>query len=109
MSYTNTIGLYGNILDEYFALHYKQTVSLNRLGIPIYVRALRWTGLDGTEKRIENLLLSENDVALATDLYELTIAATAYFKSNQTNRIGVFEAFVRKLLGTGHTWLLLLV
>lgn len=53
-------------------------------------------GLDGTEKRIENLLLSENDVALATDLYELTMAA-AYFKSNQTNRIGVFEAFVRKL------------
>ena len=53
-------------------------------------------GLDGMEKRIENLPLSENDVALATDLYELTIAA-AYFKSNQTNRIGVFEAFVRKL------------
>jgi nicotinate phosphoribosyltransferase len=53
-------------------------------------------GLDGMEKRIENLLLSENDVALATDLYELTMAA-AYFKSNQTDRIGVFEAFVRKL------------
>ncbi|HEX6282219.1 MAG TPA: nicotinate phosphoribosyltransferase [Nitrososphaera sp.] len=53
-------------------------------------------GLDGTEKGIENLLLSENDFALATDLYELTMAA-AYFKSNQTDRIGVFEAFVRKL------------
>ncbi len=53
-------------------------------------------GLDGTEKKIENLLLSENDFALATDLYELTMAA-AYFKSNQTDRIGVFEAFVRKL------------
>lgn len=48
------------------------------------------------EKRIENLLLSENDIALATDLYELTMAA-AYFKSNQTDRIGVFEAFIRKL------------
>jgi nicotinate phosphoribosyltransferase len=52
-------------------------------------------GLHGTEK-IENLLLSENDIALATDLYELTMAA-AYFKSRQTDRIGVFEAFVRKL------------
>jgi nicotinate phosphoribosyltransferase len=52
-------------------------------------------GSHGMEK-IENLLLSENDVALATDLYELTMAA-AYFKSRQTDRIGVFEAFVRKL------------
>lgn len=52
-------------------------------------------GLHGMEK-IENLLLSENDIALATDLYELTMAA-AYFKSRQTDRIGVFEAFVRKL------------
>lgn len=47
-------------------------------------------------EKIENLLLSENDIALATDIYELTMAA-AYFKSNQTNRIGVFKAFVRKL------------
>ena len=47
------------------------------------------------EKR-ENLLLSESDMSLATDLYELTMAA-AYFKSNQTDRIGVFEAFVRRL------------
>lgn len=47
-------------------------------------------------EKIEDLLLSENDIALATDIYELTMAA-AYFKSNQTNRIGVFEAFVRKL------------
>jgi nicotinate phosphoribosyltransferase len=52
-------------------------------------------GLHEMEK-IENLLLSENDISLATDLYELTMAA-AYFKSHQTNRIGVFEAFVRKL------------
>lgn len=50
-------------------------------------------------KGIENsgqLLLSENDTGLATDLYELTMAA-AYFTSRQTDRIGVFEAFVRKL------------
>jgi nicotinate phosphoribosyltransferase len=47
------------------------------------------------EKR-EDLLLSESEMALATDLYELTMAA-AYFKSNQTDRIGVFEAFVRRL------------
>src|SRR5918995_2659094 len=52
-------------------------------------------GLQEMEK-IEDLLLSKNDIALATDLYELTMAA-AYFKSNQTDRIGVFEAFVRKL------------
>lgn len=48
------------------------------------------------EKIEEDLLLSKNDIALATDLYELTMAA-AYLKSNQTDRIGVFEAFVRKL------------
>lgn len=47
-------------------------------------------------EKIEDLLLSKNDIALATDLYELTMAA-AYFKSNQVDRIGVFEAFVRKL------------
>jgi nicotinate phosphoribosyltransferase len=47
-------------------------------------------------KRTEGLFLSEDDIALATDLYELTMAA-AYFKSQQTDRIGVFEAFVRKL------------
>lgn len=47
-------------------------------------------------EKIENLLLSENDIALATDLYELTMAA-AYFKSRQTDRIGIFEAFVRDL------------
>lgn len=52
-------------------------------------------GLQEMEK-IEDLLLSKNDIALATDLYELTMAA-AYFKSNQADRIGVFEAFVRKL------------
>jgi nicotinate phosphoribosyltransferase len=47
-------------------------------------------------EKIGNLFLSKNDFALATDLYELTMAA-AYFKSRQTDRIGVFEAFVRKL------------
>jgi len=47
-------------------------------------------------EEIESLLISENDVALATDLYELTMAA-AYFNSRQTERIGIFEAFVRKL------------
>jgi nicotinate phosphoribosyltransferase len=52
-------------------------------------------GLHGMENT-GSLLLSENDIALATDLYELTMAA-AYFKSRQTDRIGVFEAFVRKL------------
>ncbi len=52
--------------------------------------------MDRLHEKIENLFLSENDFALATDLYELTMAA-AYFKSQQTDRIGVFEAFVRKL------------
>ncbi|HKZ62446.1 MAG TPA: nicotinate phosphoribosyltransferase [Nitrososphaera sp.] len=52
-------------------------------------------GLHGMEKT-DSLLLSEKDTALATDLYELTMAA-AYFKSRQTDRVGVFEAFVRKL------------
>ena len=48
-------------------------------------------------KTLENLLLSENDFAIATDLYELTMAA-AYFNSKHTSRIiGVFEAFVRRL------------
>jgi nicotinate phosphoribosyltransferase len=46
--------------------------------------------------KLADLLLSQDDLALATDLYELTMAA-AYFESNQTDRIGVFEAFVRKL------------
>jgi nicotinate phosphoribosyltransferase len=48
------------------------------------------------EKIEEDLLLSRNDIALATDFYELTMAA-AYFKSRQADRIGIFEAFVRKL------------
>lgn len=52
--------------------------------------------MDGTQEKLEGLFLSENDLGLATDLYELTMAA-AYFKSRQINRIGVFEAFVRKL------------
>jgi nicotinate phosphoribosyltransferase len=42
------------------------------------------------------LSLSTSDLALATDLYELTMAA-AYFRSGQTVRKAVFEAFVRKL------------
>jgi nicotinate phosphoribosyltransferase len=57
-------------------------------------RAREMDGLQEMEK-IEDLLLSKNDIALATDLYELTMAA-AYFTSNQADRIGVFEAFVRK-------------
>jgi nicotinate phosphoribosyltransferase len=48
------------------------------------------------ERKPESLFLSENETALATDLYELTMAA-AYFNSQQTSRIGVFEMFVRKL------------
>lgn len=47
-------------------------------------------------EKIEDLFLSKNDIALATDLYELTMAA-AYFKSKQADRVGVFEAFVRRL------------
>lgn len=42
------------------------------------------------------LALSAGDFALATDLYELTMAA-AYFRSGQADRKAVFEAFVRKL------------
>jgi nicotinate phosphoribosyltransferase len=53
-------------------------------------------GIQKMEKIEEDLLLSKNDIALATDLYELTMAA-AYLKSNQTDRIGIFEAFVRNL------------
>lgn len=44
----------------------------------------------------DDLLISQNDLALATDLYELTMAA-AYFGSKQASRIGIFEAFVRRL------------
>jgi nicotinate phosphoribosyltransferase len=42
------------------------------------------------------LTLSSTDLALATDLYELTMAV-AYFRSGQTDRKAVFEAFVRRL------------
>ncbi|MGI0033128.1 MAG: nicotinate phosphoribosyltransferase, partial [Nitrososphaeraceae archaeon] len=41
-------------------------------------------------------MLSERDVALFTDFYELCMAA-AYFNSNQKDTIGLFEMFVRKL------------
>ncbi|MEM3159797.1 MAG: nicotinate phosphoribosyltransferase, partial [Nitrososphaera sp.] len=44
----------------------------------------------------EELSLSAGDLGLATDLYELTMAA-AYLKSGQSDRRAVFEAFVRKL------------
>lgn len=44
----------------------------------------------------QGLLISENDTALATDLYELTMAVT-YLASGQADRIAVFEAFIRKL------------
>lgn len=43
-----------------------------------------------------DLTLSADDKALATDFYELTMAA-AYFMGGQADRRGVFEAFVRKL------------
>ena len=44
----------------------------------------------------KNLLILPNDFGLATDFYELTMAA-AYFYSKQTDRKGIFELFVRKL------------
>lgn len=52
--------------------------------------------MDRPHEKIESLFLSEGDFAIATDLYQLTMAAV-YFESHQTDRIGVFEAFVRKL------------
>lgn len=58
------------------------------------------------ENILEGMLLSEyedgsSDIALATDLYELTMAA-AYYYSNETRKDtreknGIFEMFVRKL------------
>jgi nicotinate phosphoribosyltransferase len=44
----------------------------------------------------QDLSISAADAALATDFYELTMAAS-YFRSGQVDRTGVFEAFVRKL------------
>jgi nicotinate phosphoribosyltransferase len=44
----------------------------------------------------KELMLSEHELALATDFYELTMAA-AYFNADQLDRQAVFEAFVRKL------------
>ncbi|HJU13712.1 MAG TPA: nicotinate phosphoribosyltransferase [Candidatus Nitrosotalea sp.] len=44
----------------------------------------------------KNLLISPLEFGLATDYYELTMAA-AYFNSKQTDRRGIFELFVRKL------------
>ena len=37
-----------------------------------------------------------NNSILTTDLYELTMAS-AYFSSNQFDKIGIFEMYVRKL------------
>ena len=37
-----------------------------------------------------------NNSSLSTDLYELTMAS-AYFSSNQTDKLAIFEMFVRKL------------
>lgn len=45
---------------------------------------------------LTDLNMSVLDAALATDFYELTMAA-AYFRSRQSDRIAVFEAFIRKL------------
>jgi len=49
-----------------------------------------------TEKMDHNLIVSAEDFGLATDYYELTMAA-AYYNSKQTDRRGIFELFVRKL------------
>lgn len=46
--------------------------------------------------KLTELTLSTEDLGLATDLYELTMAV-GYFRSGQTERRAVFEAFVRKL------------
>lgn len=45
---------------------------------------------------MDSLLLPEEDIALFTDFYELTMAA-AYFNSDQTDTVALFEMFVRKL------------
>jgi nicotinate phosphoribosyltransferase len=45
---------------------------------------------------LTDLNMSVLDAALATDFYELTMAA-AYFRSRQSDRIAVFETFIRKL------------
>ena len=50
-----------------------------------------------TQEKIDhNLVISPEDFGLATDYYELTMAAV-YFKSKQTDRRGIFELFVRRL------------
>ena len=54
---------------------------------------------------MEGLLISEyddcsSDIALATDFYELAMAAAYYYDNRQENtemKIGIFEMFVRKL------------
>jgi nicotinate phosphoribosyltransferase len=51
---------------------------------------------DGECMRPIDLNVSIPDAALATDFYELTMAA-AYLRSGQMDRTAVFEAFVRKL------------
>lgn len=50
----------------------------------------------GLAGRDRNLAVLPSDFGLATDHYELTMAA-AYFKSSQTGKRGIFELFVRKL------------
>jgi nicotinate phosphoribosyltransferase len=45
---------------------------------------------------LTDLNIADLDAALATDFYELTMAA-AYFRSGQSDRTAVFEGFVRKL------------
>ncbi len=44
----------------------------------------------------KELMISERELGLATDFYELTMAA-AYFNAGQSHRQAVFEAFVRRL------------
>ena len=48
------------------------------------------------KKQIKNLELISSEFALATDFYELTMAA-AYLKSKQDTKRAIFELFVRKL------------
>ncbi len=48
-----------------------------------------------TRKRLHSLFLAEDNLALATDLYQLTMAA-AYFENN-CRQTSTFELFVRKL------------
>ena len=47
-------------------------------------------------KNLSELDQFYNNSILTTDFYELTMAS-AYFSSNQFDKIGIFEMYVRKL------------